>query len=50
VAAEKLECSLLVDAMDVHEDAFGAFDGGASAEGAFEVVELGEAAQDDVER
>ena len=50
VVAEKLEGLLFVDAVDGHEDAFGSFDGGAAAEGAFEVVVFGEAAQGDVER
>ena len=49
VSAEKLECLLFVDSVDGHQDAFCSFDDRAPAEGAFEVVELGEAAQHDVE-
>jgi hypothetical protein len=49
VCAEELECLLLVDSVDGRQDAFCAFDDRAPAEGAFEVVVLGEAAQDDVE-
>lgn len=50
VIAEELEGLLFVDAVSCHEDALRPFDGGPSTEGAFEVVELGEAAQGDVDR
>ena len=50
VGAEEFESLLFVNAVDGHENAFGAFDRGAPAEGAFEVVVFGEAAEDDVER
>jgi hypothetical protein len=49
VCTQELECLLLVDAVDGHQDAFCSLDDRAPAEGALEVVELGEAAQDDVE-
>lgn len=49
VAPEQLEGALVVDAVDGHENAFGAFDRGAAGESALEVVVLGEAAEHDLE-
>jgi len=50
VGAEEFEGLLLVDVVAFHEDAFGAFDERAAGEGPFQVLELGEAAKDDVDR
>ena len=47
---DKLHVSPLVDAVALHEDALGALRERPPAKRAFEVVELGEAAQDDVDR
>lgn len=50
VGSKECERLLFVDAVDRHQDPLGAFDRGATAEGAFEVVVFGEASEDDVER
>ena len=50
VAAEEIEAVLVGDSVALHEDALGAFDHRAAAEGAFEVVEVRETAQHDVDR
>ena len=47
---QQLERALLVDPVALHENPFCALDHRASAEGAFEAVELGEATKDDVQR
>jgi hypothetical protein len=49
VAAEQLEGGVLVHAVAFHQDALGPLGHGAPPERPFEVLELGEAAQDDVE-
>jgi hypothetical protein len=48
--AQQREGAVAVDGVALHQDAFGAFDEGAASKRAFEVVVLGEAAQDDVDR
>ena len=50
VGAEHLEGVVLVDAVALHHDPFGSLDGGAAAEGTLQVLELGEPAQDDLDR
>ena len=50
MGAEHRERLLLVDGVAGHEDAFGLFDDGAASERALQVVELGEAVEDDVDR
>src|SRR6185437_6554952 len=49
VCAEEVEGCAFVEVVAFHEDAFGALDQCAACECAFEVLELCEAAQDDVE-
>src|SRR5690242_1040049 len=49
VCAEEVEGCAFVEVVAFHEDAFGALDQCAACECAFEVLKLGEAAQDDVE-
>ena len=46
MVAQQLERALLVDGVALHEDPLGSLDHGAPAEGAFEALELGEAAKD----
>ena len=50
MVAQHLEGGRLVDGVAFHQDALGALGEGAAPERAFEVVVLGEAAQDDVDR
>jgi hypothetical protein len=50
VLSEELESRRLVNRVAFHEDALRTFGDGAAAEGAFEIVVFGEAAQHDVDR
>ena len=50
VVSEQLERSRVVDGVALHQDALGPLGHGATPERALEVVVLGEAAQDDVDR
>ena len=50
VLAQHLEGAHSVDGVALHQDALGGFDERAASERAFEVVILGEAAQDGVDR
>jgi hypothetical protein len=50
VLTQHLEGRRLIDRVAFHEDALRTFGDGAATEGAFEIVVLGETAQDDVDR